>query len=190
MIAASNNDPNFLTCECSDHKIFKTTTFSEFILKNINFYLPVLNEFLAKDQEMMKKVLETLLMSFGGFKTTISDNWKVLQNFKKLSMNSLKRQAALLIFENRFGGFNKVSFLEDVIFGSFSEILKTMIAIWWGDLMQDKDFFEVSKENSKKLSCLVNMRFTYQSRAAFDMIGVEDPEKRFQDALFLVKQLS
>ena len=142
---------------------------------------------------LQKMLIKCLCEKYGRNQNNLQENWKVLQNLTLFinSNSTNKRDLILQLFEPAFGSYSKVSFFEDILIGIiFSDYIKSMLIIWWGDLMADQDILSYSQENSKRLKCFISVKLDSVTQSLLERAEIKNAGKRFQQSILLVKQFS
>ena len=187
------NDEEFALDSCWNSEIFSSSQFMDLMIKNLDIYRTVLSTFIVRRPRIQKMLIKCLCEKYGRNQNNLQENWKVLQNLTLFinSNSTNKRDLILQLFEPAFGSYSKVSFFEDILIGIiFSDYIKSMLIIWWGDLMADQDILSYSQENSKRLKCFISVKLDSVTQSLLERAEIKNAGKRFQQSILLVKQFS
>ena len=190
LMSSVQYDEDFVLDSCCNYEIFSSSQFMDLMVKNLEIYSNVLKLFLMNAPRIQKVLIKSLCERYGRNQNNLQENWKVLENLALfISMNSAnKRNSILQLFEPAFGSFNKVSFFEDILIGiHFTDSIKSMLVIWWGELMSDEEILSYSQENGKKLMCFLNVKFDSATQLFLERAEIKNANQRFLRCIALVK---
>lgn len=184
-------NPSFNISSCKDWEFTQSYWFTEFILKNIDYFKDSIPYLAKNNSKIAQLLIEGSCENFTK-KSNLIERWNILKFIEQILLVNEEHKISILrnFFNFKFGSFNKVSFFEDIILSMhYNATTKALIVVWWGQMMKDDVVSSVSRENLKVFIGVKNLNIDRNLVNRLEIIGLKDPDKLFEEGKKLVNLL-